>query len=104
MDGYLKELNVVLHGGELAQLRLARLELVELFLHVLQELLGLANGPLLLGFHQLSHLKALQLNRPDQLGEDGVAVLGGRASRALERAKQGGGEKRRVWMSWSLWT
>lgn len=85
---YLKKLNVVLHSGEFVQLCLVRFELGDLFSHFFQELLGLTDGPLFLGFDQFSHLKALQLNRPDQFRKDGVAILGGRTSRALERAKR----------------
>lgn len=81
---HLKKLNVVLHSGEFVQLCLARFQLGDLFSHFFQEQLGLADGPLFLGFHQFSHLKAFQLNRPDQLRKDGVAVLGSRTCRALE--------------------
>lgn len=100
--GYLEKLNVVLHGGKLVQFRLVLFQLGDLCPHLFQELLGQIDGPLFLGFHQFSHLKALHLNRPDQFRKDGVAILGGRTSRTLERAK--GGKIRRVSMSWSLWT
>lgn len=100
--GYLEKLNVVPHGGELVQFRLVRFQLGDLRPHLFQELLGQIDGALFLGFHQFSHLEALQLDRPDQFRKDGVAVLGGRTSRTLERAKRG--KIWRVSVSWSLWT
>lgn len=59
---YLQELNAVLHGGKLVQVCLAAFQLADLSSHLFQEMLGLIDGPLFLGFHQFSHLKALQLN------------------------------------------
>lgn len=81
---YLKEKNVVLCVGKFVQLGLIHLQLSKLLLDLLQQLLSLTDGRLFLGFNQLPHLKALQFDRPNQFGEDGVALLSCCPSRALE--------------------
>lgn len=81
---YLQEMDVVLCVGQFVQFGLILLQLGDLLLDLVQQLLGLTDGRLFLGFDQLPDFKALQLDRPDQLGEDGVCLLGCHPSRALE--------------------
>lgn len=81
---YLKEMNLVLRVGKFVQFGLVHLQLSNLLLDLLQQLLSLTDGRLFLGFHQLPHLKALHLDRANQFGKDGVALLGCCPSRALE--------------------
>lgn len=81
---YLKEMDVVLCVGKFVQFSLVLLQLSDLPLDLLQQLLSLTDGHLFLGFDQLSHLKALQLDRPNQFGEDGIALLGCSPSSTLE--------------------
>lgn len=73
---YLKEIDVVVSMGKLVQFSLVLLQLCDLLLDLVQQLLGLTDGRLLLRFDQLSHLKTLQLNGPNQFGEDAVALFG----------------------------
>lgn len=75
---------MVLSVGQFVQFSLTPLKLSNLLLDLVQQLLSLADGCLFLGFDQLSHLETLQLNRPNQFGEDGVAFFGCCTSRALE--------------------
>lgn len=77
-------MNGVFSVGKLIQFIFILLQLADLLLNLLQQLLCLTDGRLLLDFNQLSNLKALQLYRPNQLGEDGVALLGCCTSRTLE--------------------
>lgn len=86
---YLKEADVVVGVGKFVQFRLVLLQLRDLLLDVLQQLLGLTHRRLFLGVDQLSHLEALQLDRPDEFGEDGVALRGGHPGGTLE----GGGKR-----------
>lgn len=75
---------MILSVGEFVQFSLVHLQLSDLLLDPVQQLLGLTERRLLLGFDQLPYLKALQLDRADQVGEDCVALLGHCPSRALE--------------------
>lgn len=77
-------MDVVLGVGKFVQFSLILLQLSDLLLDLLQQLLSLTDGHLFLGFDELSHLKALQLDRPNQFGEDGVALLGRCPSSTLE--------------------
>lgn len=86
---YLQELNVVLYVREFVQFGLIGLQLSDLLLDLLQQLLGLSDGRLFLGFDQLPHLKALQLDRPDQFSKCGVALLRHGPSGALEEHRRG---------------
>lgn len=77
-------MDVVLSVRKSVQLSLILLQLSDLLLDSVQQLLSLTDGCLLLGLDQLSHLKTLQLDRPNQFGEEGVAFLSCRSSGALE--------------------
>lgn len=67
---------MVLNVREFVQLGLVHLQVGDLLLDLLQQLLSLTDGRLFLGFDQLPHLEALELDGPYQLGEEGVALLG----------------------------
>lgn len=77
-------MNLVLRVGKFVQFGLVHPQLSNLLLDLLQQLLSLTDGRLFLGFNQLPHLEALQLDRANQFGKDGVALLGCCPSRALE--------------------
>lgn len=77
-------MNVVLSVGKFVQFSLIRLQLSDLLLNPLQQLLSLTDGHLFLGFNQLPHLEALQLDQPNQFGKDGLALLSCCPSGALK--------------------
>lgn len=82
-------MDVVISVRKSVQFSLILLQLSDLLLDFVQQLLSLTDGRLFLGLDQLSHLKTLQLDRLNQLGEDGVAFFSCCSSGALE----GTGEK-----------
>lgn len=72
---YLQEEDVVLRLRQLLQLSVGPPELGHLLLHLLQQLLGLADRCPLLDSDQLRHLAALLLDGADQPGENPLALL-----------------------------
>lgn len=83
---YLQELDVVLGASEALQRAVGFPELRRLPLDLLQQLLGLADGHLLLEPDQLLGLAAALLHGVDEFGEDPLALLGRRFRRVLQRS------------------